>query len=102
MFSYIIIGVLTVLLSVSIYMNINLYRKIIFFETWYENLAETVEVIYENMQIMDERGVMENDDEFARFFISMREMMLELFSMGFYNAEDLENVELDQQQQPPQ
>lgn len=91
-----IIVTLSVLLLASLYANYQMYRKIVFFEQWYENFAEVVETIYENMKMMDERGVMENDDNFGMFFEAMKNMMLELFSMGFYEPEDLEGVEIEE------
>lgn len=93
---YIIIGILSVLLFISLFINYRLYSKVVFFEEWFENFADVVENIYEHMQIMDERGVMDQDDAFGRFFDAMREMMLDLFSMGFYDAEDLEGVEVEE------
>lgn len=92
---YIIITVLSLLLIISLYANFQLYKKVVFFENWYENFANVVEQIYENMQVMDERGVMESDDEFAMFFEAMRDMMIELFSMGFYTPEEIEDLESD-------
>lgn len=97
---FIAVVVLSGLLLLSLYANFQLYRKVAFFENWYENLAENVETIYENMKIMDERGVMENDDQFAVFFKAMKNMMLELFSMGFYDPEDLEDVETESETEP--
>lgn len=91
---YVIIT-LSILLLGSLYANYQMYRKILFFEQWYENFAEIVENIYENMKMMDERGVMEEDDNFGMFFEAMKNMMMELFSMGFYEPEDLENVEIN-------
>lgn len=84
----------SVLLLTSLYVNYILYRKILFFERWYENLAEVVENIYEGMRIMDETGAMDQDDAFGDFFDSMREMMMQLFSMGFYDPEQLEGIEV--------
>ena len=89
----IIIGALSIFLLLSLYVNYQLYKKVLFFENWYENFANVVETIYENMQIMDKRGVMESDDEFAAFFEAMRDMMIELFSMGFYSPEEIEDLE---------
>lgn len=89
-----IYGIITlgIFLVVSLYINYILYRKVVFFENWFENMAEIVERIYENMNTLDERGVMRQDDAFGHFFSAMKEMMLELFSMGFYNEEDLEGL----------
>jgi len=90
LFSFIVV---LVLFLMSLYVNYILYRKVVFFENWFENLAEIVERIYENMTILDERGVMNQDDSFGHFFDAMKEMMIELFSMGFYNTEEIERLQ---------
>lgn len=92
----IILILVSLLLVVSLYVNYTLYRKILFFEQWYENLAEVVENIYEAMQIMDETGAMDQDDAFGDFFDAMRQMMMKLFAMGFYDPEDIEGVEVEE------
>lgn len=98
---YLIIGLSLALLA-SLYVNFQLYKKVVFFENWYENFADVIEQIYENMLIMDERGVMDGDDEFAVFFEAMRDMMIELFSMGFYSPEEIEELESESDESPIQ
>lgn len=72
------------------YTTYNLYNKVQFYQQWYDNFAATVEEIYNQLKILDESGAMEADDEVGVFFSALRDMMKELFKLGFYGEEEVE------------
>lgn len=88
----------TILLIISVVLNAllgyttyNLYTKVTFYQQWYDNFASTVEEIYNQLKRMDRNGAMEADDEVGAFFSALREMMKELFKLGFYAEEQVED-----------
>jgi len=68
------------------YTTYNLYNQ-----QWYDNFASTIEEIYNQLKRMDRNGAMEADDEVGAFFSALREMMKELFKLGFYAEEQVED-----------
>ena len=80
-------GTTTVVFAYTTY---NLYNKVEFYQEWYDNLGDTVEKMYSQLKALDENGAMEADDEVGFFFDSLREMMKELFKLGFYNEEQVD------------
>lgn len=87
-FFTILFGTTTILFAYTTY---NLYNKVEFYQEWYDNLGNTVEEIYQQLQRLDESGAFEAEDEVGIFFDALREMMKELFKLGFYNDEKVEN-----------
>lgn len=83
-----IFGTSTVVLGYTTY---NLYSKVTFYQQWYDNLASVVEEVYTQLKALDESGAMEADDEVGSFFDALREMMKELFKLGFYDEEQVES-----------
>lgn len=71
-------------LAVSLFSNWRMYTKIAFYEKWYEAFAEQVTAIHQEIKRMDRIGAMEADDEVGYFFEALKEMMHNLYTMGFY------------------
>ena len=89
-----VFGALTLVLSYTTY---NLYSKVRFYQQWYDNLATTVEEVYNQLKRLDDSGAMEADDEVGLFFEALRDMMKELFKLGFYPEEQVEEDLPDRQ-----
>jgi hypothetical protein len=68
-----------------------LYSKVEFYQNWYDKLGSTVEEIYNQLKRLDDNGAFEAEDEVGVFFDALRDMMKELFKLGFYNEEKVEN-----------
>jgi hypothetical protein len=68
-----------------------LFNKVEFYQEWYDNLGSTVEEIYNQLKRLDESGAFEAEDEVGVFFDALRDMMKELFKLGFYNEEKVED-----------
>lgn len=83
-----VFGIATIILGYTTY---NLYNKVGFYQDWYDNLGTTVEQIYSQLKRLDDSGAMEADDQVGVFFEALRDMMKELFKLGFYNEEKVEN-----------
>ena len=83
-----VFGTLAVVLSYTTY---NLYSKVVFYQDWYDNFGSYVEEIYKQLKALDESGAMEADDEVGMFFSALRQMMKELFKLGFYDQEQVED-----------
>lgn len=73
------------------YTTYNLYSKVTFYQQWYDNLASTVEEIYNQLSQLDQSGAFEANDEVGVFFSTLREMMKELFKLGFYDSKQIDN-----------
>lgn len=89
-----VFGFLTLVLGYTTY---NLYNKVQFYQQWYDNLATTAEEIYNQLKRLDDTGAMEADDEVGLFFEALRDMMKELFKLGFYPEEQVDEDFPDQQ-----
>jgi hypothetical protein len=72
------------------YTTYNLYNKVTFYQQWYDNLASTVEEIYNQLQRLDQSGAYESNDEVGVFFSALKQMMKELFKLGFYDEGEVE------------
>lgn len=83
-----VFGTTTLVLGYTTY---NLYSKVEFYQEWYDNLASVTEEIYTQLKALDESGAMEADDEVGAFFDALRQMMKELFKLGFYDEEQVES-----------
>jgi hypothetical protein len=92
---YWIVSPIALMLMLSLYVNFVLYRKVAFYEEWYEQFASNVEAILINLQRMDALGAMESDDEVGYFFEALKELMVELFDMGFYDQERVDEIRED-------
>lgn len=90
-FLIIALSFVSLIMLVLLYVSYTLYKKVVFYERWYENLSVTVENIYENLKTMDVSGAMEADDEVGVFFDALRGMFTELFAMGFYDDEKIKS-----------
>jgi len=73
------------------YTTYNLYSKVTFYQQWYDNLASTIEEIYNQLSQLDQSGAFEANDEVGVFFSALREMMKELFKLGFYDSDQVDN-----------
>lgn len=69
------------------YTTYNLYNKVTFYQEWYDKLAVTVENIYDQLKRLDDNGAFESEDEVGMFFDALRDMMKELFKLGFYDED---------------
>lgn len=85
-FFTILFGTTTLLFAYTTY---NLYQKVEFYQEWYDKLAATVEQMYDQLKRLDDNGAFEAEDEVGMFFDSLREMMKELFKLGFYEEEQV-------------
>ena len=72
------------------YVTWNLYNKVTFYQDWYDNFGEVIEEIYTQLKQLDQSGAMEADDEVGAFFEALRGMMKQLFQLGFYEQEEVE------------
>lgn len=88
-----VFGTLTAVLG---YTTWNLYNKVQFYQQWYDNLATTIEEVYNQLKRLDDSGAMEADDQVGFFFSALRDMMKELFKLGFYPEEKVEDDFPDQ------
>lgn len=82
-----VFGTTTILFSYTTY---NLYNKVSFYQEWYDNLATTVEEVYNQLKRLDDNGAFEAEDEVGMFFDALRDMMKDLFKLGFYEKEKVE------------
>lgn len=73
------------------YTTYNLYNKVVFYQEWYDNFGSVVEEIYNQLKALDRNGAFEAEDEVGMFFDALREMMKELFKLGFYEQEQVES-----------
>jgi hypothetical protein len=73
-----------VLLGVSLFANWRMYSKIDFYEQWYEAFARQVGTTRQELDRMDRLGAFEADDEIGYFFDALKDMMNQLYQMGFY------------------
>jgi hypothetical protein len=81
MISYIIIGVLVILLGVLGYTTLNLLRKnetaedlIIGYLGYLERLSQVIELTDEKLKKLDSRGSFKSDDEIGFFFNQVMEL----------------------------
>jgi hypothetical protein len=95
MLAWILFSVVTLFLLVSLYVNFTLYRKVVFYEEWYESFAKSVENVLRTLQQMDALGAMQTDDEVGYFFQALKSLMVDLFEMGFYDAERINQIRED-------
>lgn len=82
-----VFGTSTLILGYTTY---NLYNKVNFYQEWYSNFAEVVKEIHNQLKALDDSGAMEADDEVGMFFSALRQMMKQLFKLGFYEEEQVE------------
>ena len=73
------------------YTTYNLYNKVEFYQEWYDKFASITEEIYQQLKQLDDSGAFESEDEVGMFFDALREMMKQLFKLGFYDEEEVEN-----------
>ncbi len=73
------IWAISVLLLVSVYVNINLFRKIEILEeandevsSWIENYGETLKNILSTMREVDSKNLFESDDDVGSVFDSIK------------------------------
>jgi hypothetical protein len=81
MISYIIIGILVILLGVLGYTTLNLLRKnetaedlIIGYLGYLERLSQVIELTDEKLKKLDNRGSFKSDDEIGFFFNQVMEL----------------------------
>ena len=81
MISYIIIGILVILLGVLGYATLNLLRKnetaedlIIGYLGYLERLSQVIELTDEKLKKLDNRGSFKSDDEIGFFFNQVMEL----------------------------
>jgi hypothetical protein len=72
------------------YTTYNLYNKVEFYQEWYDKFASTVEGTYQQLKRLDTNGAFEAEDEVGMFFDSLREMMKNLFKLGFYDSDKVD------------
>lgn len=83
------------------YTTWNLYSKVSLYEQWYDNFAGIVEEIYKQLTILDDSGAMRADDEIGDFYSALRQMLKQLFKLGFYEEEEVENEFPTMEEQTP-
>jgi len=81
-----IILILVILLGIAIYGLYNSARKIMFYEEWYAVFEEHVVGMKQEIERIDELGAFEADDEVGYFFKALKEMVNDLYEMGFYET----------------
>lgn len=86
---------LSILLATSIYVNINLYRKINVFEKFFTRFAEILIIVERGLNEIDIRGSFSSDDEIGFAFRRINDLWKLLFSMGLQTRETIEK------QKPP-
>ena len=81
MISYIIIGILVILLGVLVYATLNLFRKnetaedlIIGYLGYLERLSQVIELTDEKLKKLDNKGSFKSDDEIGFFFNQVMEL----------------------------
>ena len=68
----IIIGLLAFCLITSLYVVINLYRKVDFLEQVLEGTVHTIQTVLQNLQEIDTLGSFEADDETGSMFTDLK------------------------------
>lgn len=82
--SFYVAIVLAVALGVSVFANIRMYRKVSYYEQWYQQFATRVKHMRQELYRIDSLGAFRADDEVGYFFEALKRMSMELFKMGFF------------------
>ena len=95
MISYIIIGILVVILGVLGYATLNLLRKnetaedlIIGYLGYLERLSQVIELTDEKLKKLDNKGSFKSDDEIGFFFNQVVELQKILNEFNIKNLEE--------------
>lgn len=88
----IVSAVLGLLLLISLYAIWNLNSKVVFYEEWYRNFANQVELSKEQLEEIDNSGAFESDDDVGYFFKFLKDLMRDLYRMGFFDEDDIQDL----------
>ena len=75
--------------GIEAYLVFNLNRKLSYYEDWIVQFSETVKVVNEELQRIDEDATFRSDDEIGYFYQAMYSILTRLFEIGIIDEEDL-------------
>jgi len=83
----ILLGIFIIAFSVAGYVILNLTRKTEMLETWIEDFSDRMNRAYSDMQLIDSKGVFEDDDEVGEVFTQLRDITEQLNKIGLEEQE---------------
>ena len=84
-----IIIILIIFILVASYIIFNLNRKTTTYEKWITEFSDTVKVIDEELNIIDEEGTFRSDDEIGYFYQAMYSILKRLSEIGIIDEKEL-------------
>ena len=83
----ILLGIFIVAFIIEGYVIFNLTRKTEMLETWIEDFSDRMNKSYNDMRLIDAKGVFEADDEVGEVFTQLRDITEQLSKLGLEEQE---------------
>jgi|TARA_B100002003_G_C13912163_1_gene443849 hypothetical protein len=83
----ILLGIFIVASIIEVYVIFNLTRKSEMLETWIEDFSDRMYRAYNDMKVIDAKGVFEADDEVGEVFTQLRDITEQLSTIGLEEQE---------------
>ena len=83
----ILLGIFIVASIIEVYVIFNLTRKSEMLETWIEDFSDRMYRAYNDMKVIDDKGVFEADDEVGEVFTQLRDITEQLSTIGLEEQE---------------
>lgn len=80
------LSIIVIAMSVAVK---RMYDKIVFYEDWFESFANMIEQSKIRLEQIDRRGTFKSDDEVGYFFKFLKQLMRQLYKMGFYEDDEI-------------
>lgn len=88
--TYSIISLLSLGILISLYVNYTLYKKVMFYENFIENLEKIFNIAYERMTKIDSTGAFASDDEVGSVFDGLKSVIYNLQNIIYEQREEKE------------